>query len=44
LVFVRITPRIALQCALFAVPLGVLASLVSSWTLLRSGVLNLARR
>jgi putative ABC transport system permease protein len=44
LVFVRITPRIALQCALFAVPLGVLASLVSSWTLLRTGVLNLAKR
>ena len=44
LVFVRITPRIALQCALFAVPLGVAASLVSSWTLLRSGVLNLAKR
>ncbi len=44
LMFVRITPRIALQCALFAVPLGVAASLVSSWTLLRSGVLNLAKR
>jgi hypothetical protein len=43
-VFVRITPGIALQCALLAVPLGVLASLVSSWTLLRSGVLSLAKR
>ena len=44
LIFVRITPRIALRCALFAVPLGILASLVSSWTLLRSNVLTLARR
>ena len=44
LVFVRITPQIALRCVLLSVPLGVLASLVSSWTLLRSNVLDLARR
>ncbi len=44
LVFVRITPRIALRCVLLAVPLGVLASVVSSWSLLRSNVLELARR
>jgi putative ABC transport system permease protein len=44
LIFVRITPRIALRCVLLAVPLGVLASLISSWTLLRSNVLDLARR
>ena len=44
LVFVRITPQIALRCVLLAVPLGVLASVVSSWTLLRSNVLELARR
>jgi putative ABC transport system permease protein len=44
LVFVRITPRIALACSLLAVPLGVLAALVSSWTLLRADVLKLARR
>ena len=44
LVFVRITPRIALRCVLLAVPLGVLASVISSWTLLRSNVLDLARR
>jgi putative ABC transport system permease protein len=44
LVFVRITPPIALRCVLLAVPLGVLASVVSSWTLLRSNVLDLARR
>jgi putative ABC transport system permease protein len=44
LVFVRITPNIALRCVLLSVPLGVLASIVSSWTLLRSNVLDLARR
>jgi ABC-type lipoprotein release transport system permease subunit len=44
LIFVRMTPQIALRCALFAVPLGMLASLVSSWTLLRSNALTLARR
>jgi ABC-type lipoprotein release transport system permease subunit len=44
LVFVRITPKIALRCVLLAVPLGVLASVISSWTLLRSNVLDLARR
>jgi putative ABC transport system permease protein len=44
LVFVRITPRIALRCVLLAVPLGVLASVISSWTLLRTNVLDLARR
>jgi putative ABC transport system permease protein len=44
LIFVRITPQIAFQCVLLAVPLGVLASLISSWTLLRSNVLDLARR
>jgi putative ABC transport system permease protein len=44
LIFVRITPQIAVRCVLLAVPLGVLASLISSWTLLRSNVLELARR
>jgi putative ABC transport system permease protein len=44
LIFVRITPQIALRCVLLAVPLGVFASLISSWTLLRSNVLDLARR
>jgi putative ABC transport system permease protein len=43
LIFVRITPRIALQCSLLAVPLGVFASLISSWTLLRSEVLDLVQ-
>ena len=44
LVFVRITPQIALRCVVLAVPLGVLASVISSWTLLRGNVLDLARR
>jgi putative ABC transport system permease protein len=44
LIFVRVTPQIAIRCVLLAVPLGVVASLVSSWTLLRSNVLDLARR
>ena len=44
LIFVRITPRIAFQCTLVAVPLGMLAALVSSWTLLRTSILELARR
>jgi hypothetical protein len=44
LVFVRVTPRIAARSVLLAVPLGVTASAVSSWTLLRREGLNLARR
>ena len=44
LIFVRITPQIAIRCVLLAVPLGVLASVISSWTLLRSNILDLARR
>jgi putative ABC transport system permease protein len=44
LVFVRITPAIALRSLLLAVPLGVLATLASSWTLLRHQVLSLTRR
>jgi putative ABC transport system permease protein len=44
LVFVHITPPIAWRSVLIAVPLGCLASLAASWTLLRRGVLSLARR
>jgi putative ABC transport system permease protein len=44
LVFVRITPGIALQSVLIAVPLGVLATVTSSWTLLRGNVFGLTRR
>jgi putative ABC transport system permease protein len=44
LVFVRITPAIALQSVLISLPLGVLATLASSSTLLRGDVLSLTRR
>ena len=44
LVFVRISPKVWLQCMAIAVPLGAGASVAASWTLLRRGVLTLARR
>jgi hypothetical protein len=44
LVFVRITPHIALECVLIAVPLGATATVVASWALLRRSTLRLARR
>ena len=44
LVFVRVTAAIAIQSVLIAVPLGVLAGVVSSWTLLRQETLQLIRR
>jgi putative ABC transport system permease protein len=44
LVFVRVTPSIALRSIAFAVPLGVLAGFAASWTLLRRDVLSLFRR
>ncbi|MBM3776695.1 MAG: FtsX-like permease family protein [Acidimicrobiia bacterium] len=44
LIFVEVTPAVAVQCLLIAVPLGVLASVAASWTLLRRQVLFLARR
>jgi putative ABC transport system permease protein len=44
LVFVRVTPEIAWRCVLVAVPLGIVASVIASWTLLRSNVLDLAKR
>lgn len=44
LVFVRITPRVALQSMAIAVPLGVAAILASSWSLLRADVFALHRR
>jgi putative ABC transport system permease protein len=44
LVFVRITPSIVWRSVLLAVPLGALASLAASWSLLRRGILSLARR
>jgi hypothetical protein len=44
LVFVRVTPAIAARCVALALPLGVLAGFVASWTLLRRPVLDLLRR
>jgi putative ABC transport system permease protein len=40
LVFVRITPGIALRSILLSVPLGILAVVASSWTLLGRGMLR----
>ena len=44
LVFVRVTAPIALKCVALSVPLGVLAGLVASWTLLRRDITALLRR
>jgi putative ABC transport system permease protein len=44
LIFVRVTPGIGLRCIAIAVPLGILAGLVASWTLLRREILELLRR
>jgi putative ABC transport system permease protein len=44
LVFVRVTPGIAVRCVALAVPLGVLAGVVASWTLLRREIAALLRR
>jgi putative ABC transport system permease protein len=44
LVFVRVTARIAWEAVAFAVPLGVLAGLAASWTLLRRSVVSLVGR
>lgn len=44
LVFVRVTPAVAAICVAIAVPLGVTATVVASWALLRRNSLRLARR
>jgi ABC-type lipoprotein release transport system permease subunit len=44
LVFVRITPQVAAICVAIAIPLGVSATVVASWALLRRNGLRLARR
>jgi ABC-type lipoprotein release transport system permease subunit len=44
LVFLRITPQVVWQSLLMAVPLGIAASLIASWTLLRQQILTLVRR
>jgi ABC-type lipoprotein release transport system permease subunit len=44
LVFVRVTGSIVFRCIAFAVPLGIVAGLVASWTLLRRDVVSLIGR
>ncbi|MEO8260204.1 MAG: ABC transporter permease [Acidobacteriota bacterium] len=44
LLFVRVTGAIAWKAVAFAVPLGVVAGLAASWTLLRRDVVSLIRR
>jgi putative ABC transport system permease protein len=44
LVFLRITPGVIAQSVLLAVPLGIGASLIASWPLLRSQPVQLMRR
>jgi ABC-type lipoprotein release transport system permease subunit len=44
LIFLRITPAVVWRSLLMAVPLGIAASLVASWTLLRQQILALVRR
>jgi len=44
LIFVRVSPVVAAICVAIAVPLGVTATVVASWALLRRNGLRLARR
>ena len=44
LVFMRVSPAIALRSIAVAVPVGVVAGAVASWTLLRRGASSLVRR
>ncbi|MBW8867013.1 MAG: FtsX-like permease family protein [Acidobacteria bacterium] len=44
LVFVRVTPSIALRAIVIAAPLGILAGIAASWTLLRRDLLSIIRR
>ena len=44
LVFVHVTPQVAATCVAIAVPLGVSATVIASWALLRRNGLRLARR
>ena len=44
LVFLRITPAVVIQSLAMAVPLGIAASLIASWTLIRQQILALVRR
>ena len=44
LVFVRVTPALAVRAVAIAAPLGVVAGVAASWTLLRRNILSLVRR
>lgn len=44
LVFVRVTPSIALRAVIVAAPLGVVAGLGASWTLVRRSILSIVAR
>lgn len=44
LIFLRITPDVVWRSLLLAVPLGIAASVIASWTLLRQPILGLVRR
>lgn len=44
LVFLRITPEVAAQSLLLALPLGILASVIASWSMLRKRLLELIGR
>ena len=44
LVFVRVTPSIAVRSIVIAAPLGVVAGIAASWTLLRRDILSIIRR
>ena len=44
LVFLRVTPGVVWQSLLFALPLGMTASILASWALLRQNLLTLIRR
>jgi len=44
LIFLRITPPVVAQSIAIAIPLGILASVAASWTLLRRELLALIRR
>jgi ABC-type antimicrobial peptide transport system permease subunit len=44
LVFVRVTPSIAMRAIVVAAPLGILAGIAASWTLLRREVLSIFHR
>src|SRR5262249_36038917 len=44
LVFLHVTPSIAVRSVALAVPLGIAAGVAASWTLLRRSILSLVRR